>query len=105
MIKIPDESDLISFFKSLPLEESNPKEGYCCYEVTDAAGIRLKFSFHLLEQSVQTTLYNGDWELIRVSQEVATEIEIKADVTLKAYFDQGYGKDYTELQLQLEPQI
>lgn len=56
--------------------ESQPEEGFFAYEWRDAVGLRLRLSWHIIERSVQVTLYLGVRELITVCQECATLLRV-----------------------------
>lgn len=62
------ELELLDFFWSEP-KEAAPQDGYWCYRVQDDQRVGLRFSFNVLERSVQTTLFVNDREVEVVSQE------------------------------------
>ncbi|MBK9261883.1 MAG: hypothetical protein IPM54_19025 [Polyangiaceae bacterium] len=81
---VPDEIELLELFGTEPIERS-VDDGYWCYEVVDARNVRLRFSFNIFEQSVQTTLQVADLPLITVVHEGARAMKI-ADKSLTCTF-------------------
>jgi hypothetical protein len=73
---VPDELELVEFFGAEPVERS-VEDGYWCYEVVDARGVRLRFSFNIFEQSVQTTLKVANSPLVTVVHEGARVMKIE----------------------------
>lgn len=71
----PDEFLFIEFFESVPIEVNS--DLYWCYEACDIRGVRLRFSYHLIEKSVQTTILLGDSEISTISHECASKISIE----------------------------
>lgn len=69
------ELELLEFFGTDPNERS--KDGYYCYVVADARGVTLRFSFHVLERSVQTVLLIDGASLCSVSHESATRMRVR----------------------------
>lgn len=82
--KVPDESDLIEFFRSEPVDKA-AEDGYWCYELTDARGVKLRFSFSVYERSVQTVLSLEGEKIETVSHESAERLTI-ADGILRCEF-------------------
>jgi hypothetical protein len=74
---IPDEVELLEFFGAEPVERS-VDEGYWCYEIVDARNVKLRFSFNIFEQSIQTTLQVADSPLITVVHEGARSMKVVA---------------------------
>jgi len=72
---VPDEVELLEFFGAEPVERSI-EEGYWCYELVDARNVKLRFSFNIFEQSVQTTLGVAESSLITVVHEGARSMKI-----------------------------
>lgn len=72
---VPDEVELLEFFGAEPVERS-VDDGYWCYEVVDARNVKLRFSFNIFEQSVQTTLQVADSPLITVVHEGARAMKV-----------------------------
>ena len=74
---VPDAIELLEFFGSEPVEAS-PCDGYWLYETSDSVGVTLRFSFDVLERSVQTCLEVEGAILETVSHEAARSISIDA---------------------------
>lgn len=66
--KVSEEYELIEYFGSEPVE-SEPKDGYWCYELRDRDGLTLRVSFNVLAKSIQTQLLVGDREVQTVVHE------------------------------------
>lgn len=76
--QVPDELELIGFFGAEPIDRS-VDDGYWCFEVRDATGATLRFSFNLHERSVQTALsFAGDTQT-SVSHEMADRLTVNGD--------------------------
>jgi hypothetical protein len=73
---VPDEVELLGFFGAEPIERSI-EDGYWCYEIIDARSVRLRFSFRILEQSVQTTLQVASSPLVTVVHEGARTMRVE----------------------------
>lgn len=73
---VPDEVELLDFFGAEPVERS-VDDGYWCYEIVDTRNVRLRFSFNIFEESVQTTLQVADSPLITVVHEGARAMRVK----------------------------
>lgn len=73
---VPDPVELLAFFASEPVEESSA-DGYWAYEIVDARGVRLRFSFNLFERSVQTRLDIGGVEIATVGHEGALRMTLE----------------------------
>jgi hypothetical protein len=69
----PDKTELLEFFGAEPVE-SDPADGFWVYELTDAGGVTLRFSFDVLERSVQTEIRLGDRVIAKVSYEGAVSM-------------------------------
>lgn len=104
-MNIPEEYELLSFFESEPVE-SEPSDGFWCYEAGDLARVCLRFSFNLHEGSVQTTLIFNNEKVGTICHEGLLSMKIANDAgveSLKAEFD---GHDYqTKLELRIKPEI
>ncbi|MEQ1737161.1 MAG: hypothetical protein ABL886_12255 [Rhodoglobus sp.] len=98
---IPDEVELFEFFGADPVERS-VDDGYWCYEVVDARNIRLRFSFNLFEQSVQTTLQAAGTPLVTVVHEGAQTMWV-SEQTLTCRF--SYAGAQATLVLRLVDSI
>jgi hypothetical protein len=73
---VPDELDLIAFFAASPTERA-PEDGYWCFEVRDAQGVKLRLSFNVFERSVQTEVSIGDTAIETVSHECAERLHVE----------------------------
>lgn len=73
---VPNERELVEFFGAEPLDRS-VDDGYWCYEVVDGRGVRLRFSFNIFEQSVQTALQVADSSVAVVAHEGARTMTIE----------------------------
>ena len=62
----PEEYELLSFFETDPVE-SNPSDGFWCYETSNIDGRSLRFSFNSHERSIQTTIMLNGNEISTVS--------------------------------------
>lgn len=79
MFDTPSELELLGFFWSEP-SEAVPEDGYWCYRVQDDRRVGLRFSFNVLERSVQTSLFVDGREVQVVAQEGAMRmVVIKGD--------------------------
>ncbi|QTA85961.1 Uncharacterized protein dnm_019780 [Desulfonema magnum] len=86
--------------------EASPEDGFWCYEVTDANGITLRFSFSLFDRSIQTTLMVSGREIQTVCQEGAvslTPLSEKGNRGLRGKFQ--FGTETSTLEIQLVPEI
>lgn len=72
---VPTEAELSNYFGSEPVSRS-VADGYWCYEIEDARGVLLRFSFNVFERSVQTTLAVGRSNLTTVVCEGADSLRI-----------------------------
>lgn len=72
---ILEEIELMEFFGVEPVAR-RPEDGYWCYEVSDARGVTLRFSFHLFERSVQTVLSVDGAQIGTISHEGADRMLI-----------------------------
>jgi hypothetical protein len=75
---VPDETELLDFFESEPVERS-PETGLWWYEFRESSGLRLAFSFNIFEGSIQTQLYGSERLLVSVSHEGARRISKHGD--------------------------
>ncbi|MEZ4234251.1 MAG: hypothetical protein R3B89_34065 [Polyangiaceae bacterium] len=73
---VPDEFELVEFFGAEPVERS-VDDGYWCYEMVDARNVRLRFSFNIFEQSVQTALQVANSPLVTLVHEGARAMKIE----------------------------
>ncbi len=96
----PDELGFLEFFESEPVE-SEPQDGYWCYQYADSTGVGVRFSFNILEKSVQTVLTFNGQDIDTTVHEGAEELQL-IEGTLQGRFDLG-GEG--RLELKLRPQI
>lgn len=96
----PEDIELLEFFESEAME-SEPRDGYWCYEFTDDSGVGIRLSCNALAKSVQTVLLVGGRELETVVHEGAEEMKIERGI-LKCSFvlDQ-----LSQLELKVRPSI
>jgi hypothetical protein len=71
-----DEVELLEFFGVEPVART-AEDGYWCYEISDARGVTLRFSFDLFERSVQTALSLGGSHIATVSHEGADRMLVR----------------------------
>lgn len=76
--RVPDEVALVELFGSDPVERS-VESGHWCYEVAGKGDVVLRFSFNILEQSVQTALRVAGVPLATVVHEGAQAMSIDGD--------------------------
>jgi hypothetical protein len=81
LLRIPDNHELRGFFEADPME-AEPADGYWAYEIADARGVALRFSFNTHERSIQAQLSLGNNLLCSVSSEGATAMRLDGDVLL-----------------------
>lgn len=98
--KTPDEIDLIEFFESEPAQPETESDVWA-YSYTDKTGITVRFSFNILETSVQTMLLSEKRILSIVCQEGAEEILIENDILYGRFCAGNKGS----LKLTLRPFI
>jgi hypothetical protein len=96
-----DEVELLEFFGVDPVART-PEDGYWCYEVSDARGVTLRFSFHLFERSVQTALSLGGAQIATVAHEGADRMLVR-EGKLRCEFSMGSAK--TTLTIEMGPAI
>ena len=100
---VPDEVELIEFFGSEP-QLAEPQNGFWLYETRDASGVTLRFSFDVLQCSVQTSIELGDVSVETVSHECATCIRKDgASNELVVEFEDAGSR--TELRVSIEDRI
>jgi hypothetical protein len=103
--QIPDELSLLEFFESGP-KDSEPSDGYWCYEFIDSTGMKLRLSFDAHEASIQTAILKGDQSIATVVQEGATRLFItnsELGQILKGEFNSR--NSHTTLLVELRPII
>ncbi len=96
----PEDLELLEFFESEPTE-SEPSDGYWCYEFTDGIGLGIRLSCNALAKSVQTVLLVGGREVETVVHEGAEEMKIEGGV-LKCSFSLN---QLTQLEIKVRPNI
>jgi hypothetical protein len=96
-----DESALFEYFGTDAIGRS-VEDGYYCYTITDARGVRLRFSFNIYERSVQTALSLSGDDLSTVSHENA-ESMFFIDKELRCEFSASDSK--TTLTVAISPHI
>ena len=94
---IPEEIELLAFFGAEPVERL-VDDGYWCYEVVDQRNIRLRFSFNVFEQSVQTALQVAGASLATIVHEGAQVMSVSGD-TLTCRFLYAGGQSTLMLRL------
>jgi hypothetical protein len=97
----PDPVELLEFFGREPLE-AVPEDGYWSYEVADDSGTRLRFSFDLLEASVQLVLLCDGYETAVVSQEGLVSLSLAGGALKVAT---RTGEAGSNLQITIAPRI
>lgn len=96
----PDDLELLEFFESDPIE-SEPSDGFWCYEFSDESGVKIRLSCNALAKSVQTVLLIAERELETVVHEGAEEMKIENGVLRCAFsLDQ-----LSQLELKVRPSI
>ena len=73
--KFPEEFEFIGFFEADPVRLSSGGD-VVLYEIEDEEGFKLRFSFDIIEGSIQAVVQHKDHEVMRFSQEFAKSIEI-----------------------------
>ncbi len=79
-----DELELLEFFGTEPVERA-VEDGYWSYESSDSRGVTLRFSFNLIERSVQTQLSIYGSPIATVSHEAADRMLVR-NGTLRCEF-------------------
>lgn len=105
IVEYPEELDMLQAF-SLGAKNSEPEDGYWCYEFVDDFGVKLKFSFDVFEGSIQTVLSFQD----RVVQIVLIEGQgnLRLERRQDNYILLGHllTRDTTNfLEIQVKPKI
>jgi len=99
----PDEMDFLSIFGVEPLE-SQPKDGFWSYLLSDDNQRRVRLSFNMPECSIQTTLIIDGLEISTVSSEGAEYLSIEDnDKTIRGKCQNDF--DVTELLIKFEPHL
>ncbi|MGO4883322.1 MAG: hypothetical protein ACLP59_21270 [Bryobacteraceae bacterium] len=100
-LRVPDALEMLEFFEAEPVEAA-PEDGYWCYEVAGEAGVRLRFSFNTLAQSVETVIWSHGHKLISVTEEGAEHLSIR-DGLLVGSFEAGRFE--SRLEVRIKPRI
>jgi hypothetical protein len=99
----PDEMDFLSAFGVEPFE-SQPKDGFWCYLLSDDNQRQVKLSFDMPECSIQTTLIIDGLEISTVSSEGAEQLSIEDnDKTIRGKCQND--SDVTELLIKFKPHL
>lgn len=96
----PSDLELLEFFESEPIE-SEPSDGYWCYEFTDGYGLGVRLSCNALAKSVQSVLLVGGREVETVAHEGAEEMKI-VDGSLRCSFALN---QLSQLEIRVRPAI
>lgn len=101
-----DELAFLEFFCEEP-NQSQPSDGYWCYEVTDSLGIILKFGINIVQESVQIELKIGDATIGIMCFELVNSIEITDYISGKLEFLVAPQNEEfrTLVQIELRPRI
>jgi len=99
----PNEIDFLSIFGVEPLE-SQPKEGFWCYLLSDDKQRQVRLSFDMLGCSIQTTLIIDGLEISTVSSEGAEYLNIEDNnKTIRGKCQND--SDVIELFIKFEPHL
>lgn len=101
-----DELALLELFCEEP-KISVPSDGYWCYEVKDALGVRLKFGINIIQESVQIELRLGDSTISNLFFELVKFIEITDYINGKLEFEVAPENEnmQTMVKVELRPKI
>jgi hypothetical protein len=103
-LSVPTEQDLIEWFGSIPVKTA---EGQYRFEVEDKTGVKLLFSFDLIQASIQTILITtGNTPLTTVVHEGSGKVWLQklTDLTRLCAECECEGRKIT-LIIELEPRI
>lgn len=101
-----DELAMLELFYSEPVI-AIPTDGYWCYEVTDASGIKLRFGMDVIQESVQINLKLSALSIVNFTFEMVEDIEI-IDPEKGRFAFEVAAKDRevkTKVQVELRPYI
>jgi hypothetical protein len=87
-VDVLDDAELLEFFGAEPVARV-VEDGYWCYQVSDARGVELRFSFNLYEASVQTVVSLGNSQIASVSQEGAERMLLRDGKLRCEFFTSG----------------
>ena len=96
----PSELELLEFFESEPLE-SEPGNGFWCYEFEDSKGITVRLSCDSHAKSVQTVLLTRGEVVSTVVHEGAEQMEIDHNVLRCSFL----LKRATQLEITVQPRV
>jgi len=101
-----DELAMLELFYAEPVI-AIPADGYWCYEVTDASGIKLRFGMDTIQESVQINLKLSDVSIINFTFEMVEDIEIIDPEKGKFAFEVAAKNQEvkTRVQVELRPHI
>jgi hypothetical protein len=99
--RTPDDAELLEFFGAEPVARV-VEDGYWCYQISDARGAELRFSFNLYEASVQTVVSLGNLQIATVSHEGADRMVLR-DRKLRCEFSSSGMK--TTLTVEIGPKL
>jgi hypothetical protein len=101
-----DELAFLEFFCEEP-KDSQPSDGYWCYEVTDSLGVTLIFAMNIIQESVQIQLKIADATVGVMCFEVVKFIEITDYINGKLEFLVAPQNEEfkTLVQVELRPRI
>lgn len=101
----PGELDFLEVLGIEPVE-AKPGEGLWVYQLTDADGVMLRFSFSIYDRSVQAVLSRQGQELGRISQEGAQFLSLTQDErgpVIRATFQ--FANAHSDLEIRTAPGI
>ena len=101
-----DELAMLELFYSEPVI-AIPTDGYWCYEVTDASGIKLRFGMDVIQESVQINLKISNVSIFNFTFEMVENIEI-IDIEKGKFTFEVASKNQevkTRVQVELRPYI
>ncbi|OKH38617.1 hypothetical protein NIES2119_08435 [[Phormidium ambiguum] IAM M-71] len=101
-----DELAMLELFYAEPVI-ANPADGYWCYEVTDALGIKLRFGMDVIQESVQINLKLADVSIFNFTFEMVEDMEILDPDKGKFAFEVAAKNQEvkTKIQVELRPYI
>lgn len=101
-----DELAFLELFCEEP-KDSQPSDGYWCYEVTDSLGVTLKFGMNIIQKSVQIELKIANATVGIMCFELVNFIEINDYINGKLEFLVAPKNEEfkTLVQVELRPRI
>ncbi len=100
---VPTERELLEWFGCPPKGGSDSRYAF---EVVDSVNVKLRFSFDVIQSSVQTTIFINDVPVTKVVHENARKLwlqDIGGRKTLRAEF--ATKEEVTQLVIEIEPRI